>query len=244
MNTEYIIAIPTYLRYNELKNKTLNTLKRYNISSKKIFIFVANDNEKSEYEKYISPDHYNEIIIGLLGITHQRNFINNYFPENTYIISIDDDIECIMKLGNEIDNFEELIETNYGFMKENNCDTWGIYPVNNLFFMKSQKEITYSFKFIIGCLYGFINTKKYILSDKCEVKEDYERSVLSYMNCGTIMRCNHISVKTKFYAVGGLGKNRDISNVKSVQYLIDTYPLYFARKFRKNGCEEIRCRKV
>lgn len=244
MNIDFIIAIPTYQRYNELNLKTLNTLKRFNISSKKIFIFVANDNEKMEYEKYISPDDYNEIVVGVLGITAQRNFITQYFPDGLYIISMDDDIESIMNMGIEINDFNELIQSNYHLMDSHNCDTWGIYPVNNVFFMKSQKEFTYSFKFIIGCLYGFINNKNYVLSNECQCKEDYERSFLSYINRGAIMRCNHISVKTKFYAVGGLGKDRDIINVKAVEYLVNTYPLYFARKYRKNGREEIRVKKV
>ena len=241
---EYTIVIPTYQRYKELNSKTLKLLKRYNIPSKKIFIFVADDNEKMEYEKYTSPDDYNEIVVGVLGIAAQRNFITQYFPDGLYIISMDDDIESIMNLGLEIDDFNELIQCNYHLMDSHNCDTWGIYPVNNIFFMKSQKEITYDFKFIIGCLFGFINNKNYVLSNNCECKEDYERSVLSYINRGAIMRCNHISVKTKFYAMGGLGKNRDVANLKAVQYLIDTYPLHFARKFRKDGREEIRVKKL
>jgi len=244
MNIEYIITIPTYQRYKELNSKTLKLLKRYNISSKKIYIFVANDDERIKYEEHTPCEDYNEIIVGVLGITAQRNFITSYFPSNTYIISIDDDIECIMNLGIEIDNLQKLFEDNYELMKNNKCDTWGIYPVNNVFFMKPQKEITYSFKFIIGCFYGFINNKDYVINTDCKVKADYERSVLSYMNCGAIMRHNHISVKTKFYAVGGLGKNRDECNLKAVEYLVKTYPLYFARKFRKNGKEEIRVRKI
>jgi hypothetical protein len=219
-------------------------LKRYNIPSKKIYVFVANDDEKLEYEKHTPCEDYNEIVVGVIGITNQRNFITSYFPSETYIISIDDDIEKIMKLGVEIDNLQELIQGNYELIKENQCDTWGIYPVNNVFFMKPRKEITYSFKFIIGCLYGFINNKNYVLNNDCEGKEDYERSVLSYVNCGAIMRHNHISVKTKFYAVGGIGKNRNASNLKSVEYLINTYPLYFARRIRKNGIDEIRCCKI
>jgi hypothetical protein len=34
---DYKIAIPSYLRHKELKNKTLNTLKNNNISPDKIF---------------------------------------------------------------------------------------------------------------------------------------------------------------------------------------------------------------
>jgi hypothetical protein len=241
---EYTIVIPTYQRYKELNSKTLKLLKRYNIPSKKIYIFVADDNEKLEYEKHTPCEDYNEMVVGFLGITAQRNFITQYFSSDTYIISMDDDIEGIMNLGTDIDNLQELFESSYELMKDNHCDTWGIYPVNNVFFMKPQKEITYSFKFIIGCLYGFINNKNYVMNTECVCKEDYERSVLSYINCSAIMRYNHISVKTKFYAVGGLGKNRNECNLKAVEYLTTTYPLYFARKFRKNGRQEIRVRKI
>jgi hypothetical protein len=247
MNIEYIFAIPTYQRYTELNTKTLSLLKRYSISSKKIYIFVADEEEQKKYEEQTPREDYNEIVVGALGITNQRNFITSYFSNDKYIISIDDDIEKILYLETElsaerkdINNLEELIKTNYDLMKENNCDTWGIYPVNNAFFMKNQKQYTYDFRFIIGCFYGFINNKKYVLSTDCKVKEDYERSVLSYMNCGNIMRCNHISLKTKFFALGGVGKNRTEKNIKAVEYLVKEYPLYFARKFRKDGRHELR----
>ena len=244
MSIEYIFAIPTYQRYTELNKKTLSLLKRYSISSKKIYIFVADEEERIKYEEQTPREDYNEIIIGVLGIVNQRNFITTYFPSDKYIISIDDDIEKIMYLGKDINSLEKLIETNYSLMKQNNCDTWGIYPVNNIFFMKNQKRYTYDFKFIMAGLHGFINNKDYVLNCICECKEDYERSILSYMNCGNIMRCNHISLKTKFFAPGGVGKDRTEKNIKAVEYLVTTYPLYFARKFRKNGTEEIRVKKI
>ena len=41
---------------------------------------------------------YHKLVIGKLGITHQRIFISKYFPIGQYIVSLDDDIEEVSKL--------------------------------------------------------------------------------------------------------------------------------------------------
>ena len=78
------IAIPTYKRYNI---KTLSLLKEFNKTD--IYIFVAN---QDEYEKYYNEYPNYNIIIGELCICNQRNFITNYFNEDTIVICMDDDI--------------------------------------------------------------------------------------------------------------------------------------------------------
>ena len=45
----YIVAIPSYNRYDKLVLKTLQMLKNGAVKKSKIFIFVAN---KKEYEKF------------------------------------------------------------------------------------------------------------------------------------------------------------------------------------------------
>ena len=45
---KYIIAIPTYKRYNILNSHTLATLQRHKIDINKIYIFVANIQEEKE----------------------------------------------------------------------------------------------------------------------------------------------------------------------------------------------------
>lgn len=82
----YKIAIPSYSRSDIIKNKTLNTLERFNIPKSLIYIFVVQE----EYDLYNSLD-YN-VIVGNKGLINQRKFIENYFNENELIICIDDDI--------------------------------------------------------------------------------------------------------------------------------------------------------
>ena len=58
MSIDYKIAIPSYKRAHTLKNKTLKILQEYKIDPKKIHIFVANEEEKKEYEKVIPKGTY------------------------------------------------------------------------------------------------------------------------------------------------------------------------------------------
>ena len=97
----YYVAIPSYKRENVLVKKTLPTLLNGKIKATHIYIFVANAQEKRIYEKTIPKEMYNKIVIGKKGIANQRIFIRNYFAEGSYVISIDDDIEAVMKFVND-----------------------------------------------------------------------------------------------------------------------------------------------
>ena len=97
----YVVAIPSYKRHNDLSNKTLALLKKYKISPNKIHIFVANKKEEKLYEEKLDKALYNKIVVGKKGITKQRIFISKYFPEKQYIVSLDDDIEKVFELRNK-----------------------------------------------------------------------------------------------------------------------------------------------
>jgi hypothetical protein len=98
----YVIAIPSYLRHKELKNKTLKTLMDHKINPQRIFIFVANNDERIKYLNHLDSETFNQVIIGVKGIRNQRIFISKYFDAGQYIVSCDDDIEDFKIL--EIDN--------------------------------------------------------------------------------------------------------------------------------------------
>ena len=241
----YKIAIPTYKRYNV---KTLNLPLKYEL----VYIFVANHEEKEIYEKTLPKDKYKEIIVGELGITNQRNFIRNYFNDGENIVSIDDDIEKVVKWDGEkghtiVEDLDELFVNSFKAAARLNLNLWGINCVSNPFFMSNQKEQTKNLKFCVGCMFGFINDKTIILNKLCEGKEDYENTFLSYKKCGGVLRLNWISVKQKPFDIGGLGglQERIITSKKAAEYLQTTYPNFISSIFqRKNGMNEVRLRKI
>jgi hypothetical protein len=244
----YVVAIPTYNRQDVLEHKTLKTLIEGGVSKNRIYLFVANKEQYKLYEEVIPKNMYKEIIIGKKGIANQRNFIANYFDEGQYIISIDDDVEEFQMLKGEklvkLKNVEDFFVNAYKLLKKNKLFIWGIYPVQNPFFM--YKEITTDLRFIIGVTYGFItrHTRKLRPSINAETKEDYEQTILYYNMDGGVMRFNNITTKTKFNAPGGLGTDRYERNKSAATYLFKTYPDIVTVFQRKNGTYEVKLKRL
>ena len=242
----YVVAIPSYNRENTIVAKTLKTLKEGNVDPSKIFIFVADSDQLEKY-RFVPKELYNEIIVGVLGICEQRKFIANYFPEGRYVVSIDDDVESLLMLKDnklvKVENLDEFFMDAYKLLEKEKLFIWGVYPVNNAFFMKDN--ITTDLKFIVGVLYGFINRKLKTLepSTEIQVKEDYELSILYYKKDGGVIRYNNITAKTKYYAVGGCGKDRLEKNEIAANFLKNKYPDIVSIFHRKNGNAEVKLKK-
>jgi hypothetical protein len=99
--SDYQVAIPSYQRSKTIYQKTLTTLLNGKVNPNKITIFVANQQEKEEYETNLPKSSYKEIIIGEKGITPQRIFISKHYPANTHIFSVDDDIRGFYEIANQ-----------------------------------------------------------------------------------------------------------------------------------------------
>jgi hypothetical protein len=245
---DYVIAIPSYKREHALKTHTLRCLMLSLIPLEQIYIFVANDQEYDNY-KTVLPDY--QIVVGEEGLVNQRNFISKYFPIDTKIVSIDDDIqEFIIKKDNKlqiIDDIDHYFTMGFNTLEKENAKLFGFYPVLNKLFMK--ETITTDFRFIIGSCFGYINSHIYLTLSE---KDDYQRSILYFLRDKKVVRFNYISMKTKYYKMkGGLqsiscrttNNSRAQEQEKAVKYLIETYPDYFAQKKSfKSGFPELRTR--
>ncbi len=244
----YVIAIPTYNRVEEVTNKSLNTLREAGIPKNRIHLFVANQQQYKLYEENVPKNLYGKIIIGKKGITNQRIFIASYFPEGQYVISMDDDVEQFEILKGEklvkLTNINEFFNDAYKLMKKEKIYIWGIYPVRNPFFM--YKETTTDLRFIIGVTFGFIvrHDKDLKMSIKAETKEDYEQTILYFLKDGGVIRFNNVTVKTKFNAPGGLGTDRFERNKNAAEYLVKKYPDIVTRNDRKNGTPEVKLARL
>jgi hypothetical protein len=246
--SNYVVAIPTYNRVEEVINKTLNTLKEGGVAKNKIYLFVANKQQYNLYEQNVPKNLYNEIIIGKKGITNQRIFISDYFKEGQYVVSMDDDVEQFDILKGEklvkLKNINQFFLDAYKLMKKEHLYIWGIYPVRNPFFM--YNETTFDLRFIIGVTFGFItrHDKHLRMSTKAETKEDYEQTILYYLKDGGVIRFNNVTTKTKFNSPGGLGTDRFERNKNAAEYLTKKYPEIVKRNDRKDGTPEVKLTKL
>ena len=133
---DYKIAIPSYKRPETIKKKTLRVLREYNIDPEKINVFVAN---KEEYDIYLNSlsgkDEWLDkisLVIGVPTIGAQRNFIERWYKEGTYLMMFDDDVEEVQKKISEqklgrIDDLEkEVILRGFEECEKIGAKTFGI----------------------------------------------------------------------------------------------------------------------
>jgi hypothetical protein len=273
LKKEYVVAIPSYRRSTIIGKKTMATLIRGNVPPEKIHVFVANPTEKNEYIKTLQEEypHYplKNIHIGVKGITPQRRFISQFFPAQTPIVSLDDDVEQVYQLAGyrpfsaatapkrktqrrstvhkteqravKITDLDSFFKRAFEYTLQQKLAIWGVYPVNNPFFMKPQT--TTDLRFLIGGFYGYINRPTAPdLRVTVPVKEDFENTILHYRKDGGVVRFNGVSYKSKNYSPGGLEKAeaRIESNRKASQMLLGRYPEYVVQKpTRASGVMEI-----
>lgn len=241
---DYKIAIPSYNRETTIREKTINYLLECNIDMNNVYIFVANEEQMDKYN-YLKELGLN-IVLGVKGISRQRNFIRDYFDNGDFIFSIDDDISYLSKLNGDklikVNKLNDLVKNCFDICVKNKTKLWGVTAVNNSFYMKDN--ITTNLKFIVGCFYGFINdkSKNFYAPDIVSGKEDYYLTLETYIKYNKIIRLNGYSPVTKYYTEpGGLQDQRDTkSSEEAALYLLGRYPNYVKIKgLSKNGHMEI-----
>lgn len=130
--------------------------------------------------------------------------------------------------------------------KLENINLWGIYPVENAWFM-SPKSTT-DLRFIVGPCFGIINRHDSRLKLTLDEKENVERTLQYWSLDGKVLRLNNITLRTQYYKTpGGMQhslEKRDARKehaMKSAEILHKRYPkltkIYLGKK---SGHPEIK----
>ena len=260
--TDYVVAIPSYKRPDTLKNKTLKVLQRYKIDPKKIVVFVADKEQEKIYREALPKGSVGKFVVGVPGIKNIRNFMPKYFPEGQYIFYMDDDIYKIYDTYStnkskdkstykhrELKSLKDLIAQAFKLCEKSKITNWGVYPVNNPFFMKARTGdirdyVSTNLCYIIGFMTGVINNRKAEIRT-IDDKEDYERSIKYFLKDGGLLRFNNITCYTKCYKEpGGMQVERIHKRIHdSAVYLTKQYPkLCTLNTSKKSGYTEVRLR--
>ena len=244
---EYSIVIPSYKRAETCRDKTLAVLHEYRIPKEKITVVVADNNEKIAYEAVLDSKTYGKIIVGVPGLSDVRNWIFEYFPKGTPLVSCDDDIRGFIEYDSsqkrherKLRSLSNVIKRGFSECKKVGCRFWGVYPSANGFFMKPT--VTTDLRFIIGSFWGCLNPGKDIHLDRSE-KEDYERTIKFFIKDDAVVRLNFVSPKTAYYKEpGGMQtRNRLKHQHVAVKALLKKYPQFVkSNPTRKSGFPEIR----
>lgn len=253
---DYVVCIPSYKRSDVCKDKTLATLKKHKISNSKIFVFVANKEEYDIYKQTLDKNTYSKLVIGIVGLVPQRDFIEKYFPSGQNIVFMDDDVESIdLSLSPKFkgNNLHSFFTQAFKNTRQENAFIWGVYPVFNPFFRSPRPEMTTYLNYIVGAFYGIINRPNLkslqlnITKEFGGQKEDVERTIKYFINDGKVIRFNKIGFTTKYYGKeGGLGTFEQ--RLKPMQQASKTlskfYPEFGKVTIRKTGMTEFTLTKL
>jgi hypothetical protein len=145
---------------------------------------------------------------------------------------MDDDICDIFGLcRSRLPNFDTFVSEAFQRMDNLGCTLWGIYPVDNTMFMSKSKVEYTGLVYIVGAFYGQKNTRDIVLSD--DAVEDRERTILRYLRDGKVLRFNHVGLKTKYFASGGMmNSERQLKHGLASEALCLKYPNYVRLKIR------------
>ena len=237
------IAIPTISRSETILKKTINYLNKTDIDWTKVDVFLSDGDELEAYKKSLKDYPVNFFVSHTKHINTQRNFIINHYKEGELILGIDDDIDDVqLKVDDKhnvtLTSLVDFVEQAFELSLSNNYDMWGINPVNNPYFMKTN--VTFNLKYIVACFYGWRNNyqeKAYVSTDPEYGKEDFERSIRYYIADGGVTRFNYIAPKTKYYSEqGGIQNYRTIEYEETaVQWLLKEFPAFCKRNTKAKG---------
>lgn len=247
---DYFIAIPTYKRPELLKKKTLAFLEKHEVPKNIIKIFVANEAELGDYVKS-NPEYESNFIVSIQGMMNVRNFIKNYYLPETRVLNIDDDLEDIIefispKEGRPLVDFNGMVDAGFRYCDIYKTRLWGIYPVNNPYFMK--KTVDTKLRYINGTFWGIINSSDPFFNVSIDDKEDFERTILYYHRYKKVIRLNWVGSKTNYYdEKGGMQADGELSQKRTEErvsasgnYLLRRWPQYCERNMRKTDHFEIK----
>lgn len=239
--SEFAVAIPSYQRPEKLLRCTLQFLESEKVPKSIITVFVANPEEETRYKSILPSDY--KIVVGVKGISQQRLFIRNYFPEGQKVVCLDDDVKKLKYLRDDL-SFLILVERMFQICLEENLTTFGLYPVNNLFFCK-DRVIRGRF-YVIGCCYGYIN--KHDLSTwlpEKGTKEDFWYSLKRIELDGAVLRYDGACPDTVYYAKGGLSEVRTLAvEEEEAKQVVSLFPTLASFIVKKNKHPDVKIKRL
>lgn len=140
-------------------------------------------------------------------------------------------------------SLDKFVTKAFQTLKAKKLFLWGIYPINNPYFMTQQ--ITTDLRLIVGPVWGSINRHDSDLVLTIDEKEDVERTLQHYTKDGGVLRFNNVSAVTTYYRTpGGMQahqRDRKKDALESAIYLNKKYPeltkLYLEKK---SGFAEVK----
>lgn len=255
---DYQIAIPSYARAELLRDKTLAWLDKHKVDRERITVFVANEQESDKY-RYVLGHSY-RVVIGVIGKVNQQRFYHNHYPKGTPLLNLDDDTVRLRERTPEgglqewQGSIDKLVETGFAICGEAGAKMWGINPVENGFFMSDY--ITVGLRYICGNVYGnYAGDLAIMGKDRVYAEssgDDFETSLRSFIQNGSVVRFEYLCPTTKYFAAGGIDaelKQRGIvdrqkDHKAALENIVSRYPELAKVTTKAGGVTNIRLKSI
>lgn len=205
--TDYKIAIRSYDRSNLFPDKTYKMLqmqKDIDLENR-LYIFVADEEEKEKYKASLGNSPYREIVVAKKGGKEVNKFMGNFFEEGENVFFLDDDHIGFFEF-NELHpkatpilnatNMHEYLLDGFKTIEAENKRGFIFRNIQNAFWLKHSPFKELKPAFFYGGAYG-IRNDPYLLEsfysqcDDCERTAkilELDQSVLVYNWAGIIFR--------------------------------------------------------
>ena len=252
---KYQVVVPSYQRAEICRDQTLATLERLKVDKDKIHVFVANEEQEELYRSVLKDDY--RIVVGVRGISTQRKFYHNWFPENERLLSIDDDMSDLLELGDKKlvptqYQLDEIAEIGFSAAEEEGARQWGINPTMNHFFLKDH--ISVGLRYICANFMGTY-AKDWIFCDPerrmTPTGEDHHSTLRGFTRYGCVVRLEFLCPKTKYFASGGIdacvtedGDVRKDRHASELRWVQERYPDISSIQIKAGGVVNLRLKPI
>jgi hypothetical protein len=237
------VCIPTYERYLTLGGATLRYLHSIGYPREKIILFVASDDQARLYRDWVEEHLYGQIVVGVLGLVQQRNFITKWLSSDEIFISMDDDVQIVKVMTGF--NIYWIIADAITKLKTNDYGLAGIMPNSDA--RRFKTGFTMHLAHIVGSFYICKNNHSLLLD--CdpviqEAKEDIYRSLQYFIVYGRILRYRSAGVQTVYRNPNGgiAAEGRRERDAFACLDLIRRYPKFVKHIDKKSGWPDVLLR--
>jgi hypothetical protein len=241
---DFVIAIPSYNRADQLFKKTYERiLLPMGLTSKALVFLQTDEDARTYHEKFAGTD------MGFVrapekGFAQVNHFIEHYFDIGAKVVVMHDDLRRILKLTTDQRKFQPLTEPsqvvemfNLAFhsMQSNGLTLGGVLQTTNASWAP-DKEVGLDLKFIYDPLHFIISTKEAPLCQHFHF-DDLERTIYAYERDGGVVRLNRYAIDTPSEAydpkaVGGLAGQRKFEEAQAAASVFQEEFKEFVGKFK------------
>jgi TET-associated glycosyltransferase-like protein len=241
MKLDYRIAIASRGRAG-----SITTVENCGLDPARVDVFVDGVNEQKLYQRH--HPNLNVINTTTSGIAAARNVMLDYYGTGASVVMMCDDVRNVLEFtgakrltplkGEELDTF---IHNAFAAALQHGTKLWGVYPVNNHFYMKH----TLSSGFCIGSFCGVV-VSDIDYPEDMPLKEDYAFTIDHVKAFRKVVRFNYITVDAVHYRnAGGCQLYRDDAREEEAcQYLLTHYPWCVGRHPRRQHEIILRFKKA